>query len=217
MNNILEIDGVMLDYGRNRVLSDVYLKCRSGEVIGILGRNGTGKTSLLRIIFGELNTPNKSIRINGKVFYEPYIIPGLISFLPQFNFMLKSISLKRVFKYFEINFHDCVQLFPNFEHFYKKCLSEMSGGERRIVEIFAILTTKTKFSLLDEPFTHIMPVHIETLKRLIEREKQGKGIIVIDHQYQDVIDVCDDIYIIENGKTNLVTNTSDFKKFGYVS
>ena len=217
MNNLLEIDGVMLDFGRNRVLSDVYLKCSSGEVIGILGRNGTGKTSLLRIIFGELNTPNKSVRINGKFFYEPYKIPEQISFLPQFNFMLKSISLKRVFKYFEIDFHDFVQLFPNFEHFYKKRLSEMSGGERRIIEIYSILTTKTKFSLLDEPFTHIMPVHIETLKRLIEREKQRKGIIIIDHQYQDVIDVCNDIYIIENGKTNLVTNTSDFKKFGYVS
>jgi len=92
----------------------------------------------------------------------------------------------------------------------------MSGGVRRIVEIYAILRTNSMFCLLDEPFTHIMPIHVETIKMLIEMEKQKKGIILIDHQYQNVIEVCDNIYIIENGKTNLVTNDSDFKKFGYL-
>ena len=80
-----------------------------------------------------------------------------------------------------------------------------------------IFTTKSMFSLLDEPFTHIMPIHIETIKQLIEREKQKKGIILIDHLYQNVIDVCNNIYIIENGKTNLVVNDSDFHRFGYLN
>ncbi len=73
------------------------------------------------------------------------------------------------------------------------------------------------FCLLDEPFTHIMPIHIETVKQLIEREKEMKGIILIDHQYQNVIDICDRIYIIENGKTNKVVTETDFQRFGYLS
>jgi ABC-type multidrug transport system ATPase subunit len=86
MNHILEVDSVILNFGDKRVLSDVYLKCCTGEVVGILGRNGSGKTTLLRIIFGELETTNKSIRINGQVISEPYKSDGLLKFLPQFNF-----------------------------------------------------------------------------------------------------------------------------------
>ena len=217
MNNILEIDGVILNFGENRILSDVYFKCNTGEIVGVLGRNRTGKTTLLRIIFGELETPDKSIRINGEVIYEPYKTPGLISFLPQFNFMLKSVSLKKVFHKFNIDFNEFVHIFPGFTQFYNKRLTKMSGGERQIVEIYAILKTNSMFCLLDESFTHIMPIHVETIKSLIEMEKQKKGIILIDHQYQNVIEVCNNIYIIENGKTNLVTNDSDFKKFGYLN
>lgn len=217
MNNILEIDSVIHHFGMQRILSDVYLKCSQGETVGILGRNGTGKTTLLRIIFGELETPNKSIRINKKSIYTPYKNQGLIRFLPQFNFILKSISLKKVFKNFELDFNDFVAMFPHFNKFYNTRLTKLSGGERRIVEIFSMLTAKSLFCLLDEPFTHIMPVHIETIKQLIEREKQKKGIIIIDHQYKNVIEICDKVYVIENGKTNLVISESDYKKFGYLN
>ena len=217
MNNILEVDSVILNFGDKRVLSNVYLKCSTGEVIGILGRNGSGKTTLLRIVFGELESTNKSIRINGKVNNEPYKSVGLIKFLPQFNFLLPAISVKQLFKSFKIDFNDFVQLFPEFEKYYKSQLTELSGGERRIVEIYTILAVKSLFCLLDEPFTHIMPVHIESVKLLIEREKQRKGIILIDHQYRNVIEICDRIYILENGKTNPVLSDTDFQRFGYLS
>ena len=216
MNNILEVDIVIMNFADKRVLSNVYLKCETGEVVGILGRNGSGKTTLLRIIFGELETPDKSIRINGKVIYEPYKIKGLIKFLPQFNFMLQDISVSQVFRSFENDFSDFVQIFPDFEKYYKRKLIELSGGEKRIVEIYTILTSKSLFCMLDEPFTHIMPIHIECIKYLIEREKTKKGIILIDHLYQNVIDICNRIYIIENGKTNLVLSEPDFQKFGYL-
>jgi ABC-type lipopolysaccharide export system ATPase subunit len=61
-----------------------------------------------------------------------------------------------------------------------------------------------------------MPVHIEVIKELIESEKQKKGIILIDHLYNNGIDISDSIYIIENGKTNLVNSDADFKKFAYL-
>jgi ABC-type multidrug transport system ATPase subunit len=216
MNNILEIDSVILNFGEKRILSDIYLKCKTGEVVGILGRNGSGKTTLLRIIFGELETNNKSVRINGQVISETYKSEGLIKFLPQFNFLLPSISVKQLFKNFKIDFDDFGKLFPEFKKYYKGRVTELSGGERRIVEIYIILAGASMFCLLDEPFTHIMPIHIETVKHLIEREKHKKGIILIDHQYENVIDTCNRIYIINNGKTNEVLNESDFQRFGYL-
>jgi ABC-type multidrug transport system ATPase subunit len=217
MKNILEIDSVIVNFGDNRVLSDIYLYCNSGEVIGLLGRNGSGKTTLLRVIFGELETTDKSIRINGQVINEPYKNVGLVRYLPQFNFVLKSISVNQLFKSFTIDFNDFIKFFPEFEKYYKVRLTELSGGERRILEIYTILASKSLFCLLDEPFTHLMPVHIETVKKLIEREKEKKGIILIDHQYQNVIETCDRIYIIEKGKTNKVVTDADFQRFGYLS
>jgi ABC-type multidrug transport system ATPase subunit len=216
MNHILEVDSVILNFGDKRVLTNVYLKCSTGEVVGILGRNGSGKTTLLRIIFGELDSINKSVRVNGQVIREPYRYEGLIKFLPQFNFLLPTIFVKQLFKSFKIDFNDFVTLFPGFEKYYKGRVTEMSGGERRIVEIYSILAGKSLFCLLDEPFTHIMPIHIETVKQLIEREKPKKGILVIDHQYENVIEICNRIYIIENGKTNQVLKDTDFQRFGYL-
>jgi ABC-type lipopolysaccharide export system ATPase subunit len=163
-----------------------------------------------------LETINKSVRINGQVISEPYKSDGLIKFLPQFNFLLPTISVKQLFKSFKIDFNDFVTLFPGFEKYYKGRVTEMSGGERRIVEIYSILAGKSLFCLLDEPFTHIMPIHVETVKQLIEREKPKKGILVIDHQYENVIDICNRIYIIENGKTNQVLSDTDFQRFGYL-
>jgi ABC-type multidrug transport system ATPase subunit len=216
MKNRLEVDSIIQSFGENRILSNIYLECETGMVVGVLGRNGTGKTTLFRIIFGELETSDKSIRLNGKAIFEPFKTPGLISFLPQFKFMLRSITVRQIFKIFEIDFNSFTQLFPTFKKFYKKRLSEMSGGERRIVEIYTLLKRESMFCLLDEPFSHVMPVHIEVIKELIESEKQKKGIILIDHLYNNVIDISDSIYIIENGKTNLVNSDADFQKFAYL-
>ena len=92
----------------------------------------------------------------------------------------------------------------------------MSGGERRIVEIYSIVASKTKFCMLDEPFSQVMPVHAEKIKKLIVREKQNKGIIVTDHAYH-YLDICDEIYVINNAKTFLIEHLNDLKKTGYVN
>ena len=68
MSDILEIDSVIKSFGYNQMLTDIYLKCRTAEIIGILGRNGTGKSTLLKIVFGTLKTDNSFIKINDKIF-----------------------------------------------------------------------------------------------------------------------------------------------------
>lgn len=217
MINFLEADSVIIEFDQKKVLSNVHIKCCTNEITGILGRNGSGKTTLMRIIFGELKTFNKSIRINNEVIHEPYKKRGCISFLPQFNFIPKSKTLKRAFSDFNIDFNDFINVFPEFKHLYKNKFGNLSGGERRLIELFLIISKKSMFSMLDEPFTHIMPVHVEAIKNLIKREKKNKGIIVIDHQYKDVIDVCNKIYSLKNGKTYLLKDMVDLKTLGYIN
>jgi ABC-type multidrug transport system ATPase subunit len=216
MTNILELDSVILSYGSKRILQDIYLKIETGKISGLLGRNGSGKSCLLKILYGEALTENRSIRLNEYSLYEQKNIQKEIKYLPQSPFIPKHLTIKRIFEDFNIDFSELVSDFPNFEKFYKTRIMSLSGGERRIIEIYSILKTRSKFCLLDEPISHIMPVHIEKIKTLITREKFNKGIIVTDHMYNQFIDICDNIYILSNGKIYQTNSVKDLEYLGYI-
>lgn len=216
MLHTLEVDGVILDFGTNRVLQNVYLKSETGKITGLLGRNGTGKSCLMNIIYGELIPSDKSIRLNGVSFVSDYRNPADVRYLPQFQFIPQSFKISKIFTDFELDFSDFSTLFPDFKHFYHVPIRELSGGERRIVEIYSILASKTKFCMLDEPFSQVMPIHIDAIKGLIVREKQNKGIIMTDHLYKHIIDICDDLYVINNGQAYLTERLTDLEKRGYI-
>lgn len=215
MINILEIDSVLLEFGSKRILKDVYLKSETGKVTGVLGRNGTGKSCLMKILFGELIPSDKSIRINGKALITSNRSPKDLRYLPQKRFVPNSLTIERIFNDFKLDFADLIYNFPELEKFYKSKLINLSGGERRIIEIYTILVSQTKFSMLDEPFSQVMPIHIDSIKKLILREKENKGIIITDHMYQYIIDICDDLYVINNEKTYLTRSIEDLETLGY--
>lgn len=216
MKNILEIDSVILKFRSNIVLDSVYLKCETGKVTGLLGRNGSGKSSLMKIIYGELSTDYKLIHINKSVLHNSYRSSKDIKYLPQTKFIPGGLTVKSLFRDFGLDFSDLVMNFPEFEEYYTFKLNKLSGGERRVIEIFLILVSDTKFCMLDEPFTHVMPIYIERVKQIISREKKNKGIIITDHMYQHIIDVSDDLYVINNRKTYLTKDLRDIQKLGYV-
>jgi ABC-type multidrug transport system ATPase subunit len=215
MIHTLEVDSVILEFDTKRVLHDVYLKIESGKVTGLLGRNGTGKTCLMNIIYGELKPYGRSVRLNGKALYDSFRLTEDIRYLPQFSFIPKTLTLKRIFKDFNLNYSSFVSEFPEFAKYYNTKLKKLSSGEQRIVDIYSILASETKFCMLDEPFSQVMPVHVETIKKLIRKEQRNKGILITDHMYKHIIDVCDDIYVINEGKTHLITSVQDIELLGY--
>lgn len=215
MINLLEIDGVILGFDSNRVLHDVYLKSETGKVTGLLGRNGAGKSCLMKIIFGDLIPSDKSIRLNGNAITTSYRSPKELRYLPQKRFVPNSLTIKRIFNDFKLDFADLICNFPELEKFYKSKLVHLSGGERRIIEIYSILVSQTKFCMLDEPFSQVMPVHVDSIKKLILREKENKGVIITDHMYQHIIDICDDLYVLNNGETYLTKSIDDLQRLGY--
>lgn len=217
MKHSLEVDSIIIEFDNKRVLQDVFLKNETGKTTGILGRNGAGKSCLMNIIYGELKTNNKSIRLDGKAIFDGFRSPETLRYLPQFNFIPKNLKIKRVFKDFNLNFPKFIEYFPDFERYYNFKLKSLSGGEIRILEIYSILASKTKFCMLDEPFSQVMPLHVNTIKSLINEEKKNKGIIIIDHLYEHIIDICDEIYVILNGKTYLTEDRNDLINLGYIN
>ena len=215
MINILEVDSVLLEFDSKRILQNVYLKSETDKVTGLLGRNGTGKSCLMKILFGEIIPRDKSIRINGNAILGSNRTPKDLRYLPQKRFIPSSLTVKRIFNDFKLDFEDLIDNFPELEKFYKSKLINLSGGERRIIEIYTILASRTKFCMLDEPFSQIMPIHVNSIKKLILREKENKGIIITDHMFKHIIDICDDLYVINNGKTYLTKSIEDIETLGY--
>ncbi len=216
MKNLLEIDGVLLEFGLKKVLQDIYFKAETGQITGLLGRNGSGKSSLLNILFGELNPVNKSIRLNGSFIDTTKKLNKDIKYLPQANFIPNALTLNRVFSDFNLDLSEFISHFPQFQKYYNSPMHLLSGGERRVVELYIILVSESKFCLLDEPFSEIMPLHVETFKQLMIKEKEKKGIVITDHMYRHVLDISDNMYVLKNGKTYVAKDKNDLEKLGYL-
>lgn len=215
MSNVLEIDSVMLSFDMRRVLQNIWLRLETGKVTGLLGSNGSGKSCLMKIIFGELEPEDKSLRINDVHISGCRRYTSDMMYLPQFSFIPGCLSIKKIFHLFELEFNVFLEYFPIFEQYTNIKIKNLSVGERRILEVYCILCSKAKFAILDEPFSQIMPVHVEVFKQIIASEKNNKGILVSDHYYRDIIDVCDNIYVLADGKTTLISNLGQIEELGY--
>ncbi|MBX9780325.1 MAG: ATP-binding cassette domain-containing protein [Chitinophagaceae bacterium] len=215
MTHILEADGIQLSFYERKILSGIYLKCETGKITGLLGRNGQGKSCLLKIMFGSLPA-EKSIRFDRISIVTPFKHPELVRYLPQHHFIPGSLSIKRVFKDFDLDFTKFYHTFTDMKARETSLIGSLSGGERRLIEVYTIAKSTTRFILLDEPFTQLSPMQIEKLKILLHEEKENKGILVTDHMYQHILDISDSLYILSNGRTHLTKNISDIEQYGYL-
>ncbi len=214
MTHQLEADSIQLKFGERKILSDVYLKCETGKITGLLGRNGQGKSCLMKIIYGTLEC-EKSVRFDNQSQKQAFKRNDLLLYLPQFNFIPKSLSLKRVFKDFKLDATSFIERFPEFDAKYKTSIGNLSGGGQRLVELYIIVKSKSQFVMLDEPFTHLSPIQIEKVREMLQEEKTNKGLLITDHMYTQVLDICDNLYVLANGKTHLTKNVADIEKHGY--
>lgn len=217
MKHVLEIDSVQLEFGVKKVLSDIYLKCETGKITGLLGRTGQGKSCLLNIMYGTLKTENRSVRFDTASLFHAYKKNNILTLLPQFNFIPGPFTVDRIFSDFNLDYSAFERYFPQTKAVYNSSFGTLSGGLRRLVEVYIIIKSGSLFSLLDEPFTHLMPLHIEIIKEILHEEKSKKGFLVTDHMYKDIIDVCDNIYLLSNGKLHLVKSLSEIESHGYAN
>lgn len=211
----LEADSIVLNFGSRNILSDVYIKCETGKITGLLGRNGNGKTTLMNVIYGTLNGNSQSIRFNGDHITQAYRFAGLIGYLTQFNFTPKSLTLKRIFSDFEVDYSHFEKMFPEFQSKYNSQVKNLSGGQIRLTETYLLLKSDKKFVFLDEPFTHLSPILIEQVKQLITKAAADKGILLSDHMYRHVLDISTNLYLLSDGKTRLIKNAEELNFMGY--
>ena len=207
--------GLKKSFESKTVIHNVSLEVNSGEIVGLLGPNGAGKTTTFYMIVGLIKSDEGSIHINDQdITFEPIHkrFEQGISYLPQEPSVFRDMTAKdnieavlEVDKSLSKN-----QKSDILEHLINKFdLSkfintkgiQLSGGERRRVEIARALALKPKFLLLDEPFAGIDPISVIDIQKIIKvLAKEEIGILITDHNVRETLKICDKSYVINSGK-----------------
>ncbi|MGC8893843.1 MAG: LPS export ABC transporter ATP-binding protein [candidate division WOR-3 bacterium] len=223
----LRAEGLVKLYGKRRVVDGVDIDVSKGEIVGLLGPNGAGKTTTFYMIMGVIK-PN-----SGKVFIEGDTGSSVeitrmpmfkrarlgISYLPQEASVFRRLTVwQNVYAVLEIRGFKRSEAKARAEevleimgvsHLAKQTGAQLSGGERRRVEIARALAIKPKFLLLDEPFVGIDPKTREEVQDIVKGLKAlDIGIVITDHNVRETLEVTDRSYIIYEGKI-LLAGTSD--------
>ncbi|WP_326982751.1 ATP-binding cassette domain-containing protein [Chryseobacterium sp. MYb264] len=213
----LYVDSVTKSFGEKKILSDIYLECESGKTIALLGRNGTGKSTLLKIIFGIEQGDNQFIKVNTKILANQFDRKGKIAYLPQHPFLPKNIKIKNLIKLF------CTEEDRHFLYksglitpFLNETVAHLSGGETRLIEVLLILYADAEFILLDEPFNALSPKIIYEIQKRITQRSQHKGIIISDHHFKEVLSISDEVYVISNTYLKKIKDLKELQQMNYL-
>ncbi len=212
----LEIDSIMKSFGDRTILTDIYLKCCKGDIIALFGRNGTGKSTLLNIIFGSLKADRSFIRIDGKVMNGPAFRSGLIAYLPQHHLLPSHLKVAQIVDL-------CIAPEDRKRFLADKMLlrlrtsriCEISTGEQRYLEIKTTLFSSAPYLLLDEPFSGVSPVIAEHIRELMAESAKEHGIILTDHNFREVHKIANRLTLLNECYLKEIKDIEELIPYGY--
>ncbi|WP_073078155.1 ATP-binding cassette domain-containing protein [Chitinophaga jiangningensis] len=218
MSHRLEADSIIKSFGGRELLTDCWVSCDTGEILGMLGRNGCGKSTLMKIIFGTEPALNKSIRIDGKYYETPFTAGNLIGYLPQKSFLPNNLTLRKIADLYlpDIKAKEALLAHRLIQQHMHLRRHQLSGGTGRFFEILLLVHLDVHFVLLDEPFNGLEPLLKEEVLHLLQEKKKEKGFIITDHDFRNIIQVSDRIMLIDNGVCRHIKQIQELERFGYV-
>jgi ABC-type multidrug transport system ATPase subunit len=215
--NTLEFDSLYLEFGMHRVLSSIHMKCSTGSIVGLLGRNGSGKSCLIRIVMGTMKSESKSVRFNSQPLIGNYLKNRIIGYLPQTDLLPGFMTFSKALKLYEVEEGKILDQFPKAIDFFHRRSSEVSRGQKRFFEALLVVYSPHPFCILDEPFSGLMPLQAEQLMRILREEKSRKGFIVTDHLHRSIRALSDELYVLSSGKTYKIKTEEQLLQLGYLN
>jgi lipopolysaccharide export system ATP-binding protein len=215
--------GLSKSYGGRKVVKDVSIAVRQGQVVGLLGPNGAGKTTSFYMLVGLVRTDGGAITIDGEAVHQLPIHRRSrlgLSYLPQEPSIFRGLNVEdnvravlelqrykegpaqgKALSTNEVNSRlDALLADLHIDHLRKSPSIALSGGERRRTEIARALATQPRIILLDEPFAGIDPIAVIEIQRIISFLKsRGIGVLITDHNVRETLGICDEAYIINEG------------------
>jgi len=210
----LRVENLRKSYSKKLVIRDVSLALDQGEVVALLGPNGSGKTTTFYAIAGLIHPEGGHIYIDGR---DVTALPMYrraklgIGYLPQEMSIFRGLSAEdNIMAILEISEpkrarrrERLEQLLSEFsiEHLRRAPALALSGGERRRVEIARCLAANPRYLLLDEPFAGVDPISVGDIRHLVaDLRKRGIGVLITDHNVRETLEIVDRAYILHDGK-----------------
>lgn len=208
---VLQLSDLNAWYGESHVLHGVDLRLNTGEVVCLLGRNGAGKTTILRSIMGLLGRREGEIAFRGRQIADarPETIARLgIGYCPEERGIFYSLTAREnlmmppVIAKGGISLDEIYELFPNLlERLSAQSGARLSGGEQQMLAIARVLRTGAKLLLLDEPTEGLAPVIVQQIARCVKRLKElGFTVLLVEQNFYFASELADRHYVIEHGK-----------------
>jgi branched-chain amino acid transport system ATP-binding protein len=219
---MLVVKEIHVYYGDSYVLQGVSLEVGKSEIVALLGRNGSGKTTTLRSIIGLTKLKSGSIRFKD---LEITDLPAFkiarmgIGYIPQGSRIFPELT---VFENLKIGFRgklkkdvleDIFELFPILKEKLNQIAGTLSGGERQMLAIARALATEPDLVLMDEPTIGLMPSLVYKLKEvIIELKKRGISVLLVEQKIPLALQISDRSYILVNGRIKYCGNSADLQK-----
>ncbi len=218
----LRIVNLRKSYRKRVVIRDVSLNLNRGEVVALLGPNGSGKTTCFYSIAGLVTPEGGQVILDGR---DVTLLPMYrraklgIGYLPQEMSIFRGLSVEdNILAILEISISDKVSRRERLEdllsefsitHLRRASALSLSGGERRRVEIARCLASNPKYVLLDEPFAGVDPIAVGEIRTLVaDLKTRGIGVLITDHNVRETLEILDRAYILHDGKV-LMSGTAD--------
>lgn len=205
-------------FQKHSLLQNLDLTLESGKIIGLVGRNGCGKSSLMNVIFGKYKA-DCTAHFDGKLIrLKDHLKHELVAYLPQDPFMIGSGTVVDAVQmwYPDPKDQDKILYEPLIHKVHNIKVKALSMGERRFLEFLLVIYTSRPFILLDEPFSMLAPLQIERVKEIITAIQPNKGILMSDHYYENVLQMADTSLVLKDSALIPVENFDDLKASLYL-
>lgn len=212
---LLECKNLEKSFGNIKILNDINLTIPKGKIIGLLGKNGTGKTTLIKLI-NNLLTPTKgTILINGqKIGIES---KKIISYLPERTYLDKTMTVKQIIKYFEEFYENfdsqkANQLLEDLGLNTNQKLSKMSKGMQEKVQLVLVMSRKADLYILDEPLGGVDPATRDyILDTILNNFNESASVIISTHLISDIERILDEVIFIDKGQIILTSDADELR------
>lgn len=213
---LLNIKKLNKDFDDKHILKDINLKIQSGRIIGLLGKNGMGKTTLIKLINDLLTPTSGEILIKGK---KPGIeSKRIISYLPERTYLDKSMTIGEILKYFEefyenFNKDKAIKLLKDLDLDINLKVNKMSKGMQEKLQLILVMSRDAELYILDEPLGGVDPATRDyILDTILSNFNEGASIIISTHLISDIERILDEVIFIDKGKIILQSSTDELRK-----
>ncbi len=212
---LLECKNLCKNYDEKQVLKDVNLKVSSGKIIGLLGKNGTGKTTLIKLINDLLTPTSGEVLIEGK---KPGVeSKEIIAYLPERTYLDKGMTVKEAIKYFKEFYKSfdetkAYKLLKDLDLDENTKISKMSKGMQEKLQLILVMSRDAKLYILDEPLGGVDPATRDyILDTILSNFSEGASVIISTHLISDIERILDEVIFIDKGKIVLTSSADELR------